>query len=407
MEQARPTTQRAHLLDALRGFALFGVVYSNFAGLAFWMMLPPEQKAALPGAFLDEPLEWFRIVFIDGKFYSIFSMLFGIGFGFFLEKGSDGLLRFYRRMFILLVVGWVHLRFLWNGDILFLYAVLGMLLPFFRKVGDRALLVITGVLLLSPIMLDAIRVLTDGGFDPGAYPRELGRSAIERLGLSREELRALAINGGLPEFMEHRRVTWLFRVDNLLSSNRVPKVFGLFLIGLWIGRRKLFRDPAAHRTLLMRVAVLGTLIGLPGCILTYWSEGNLDELPDTEGLWYTIGYAIGVVPLAMAYAAGFALLWTKERWRRMLDLLAPMGRMALTNYLMQTVFGILLFTGLGFGWGTHVSAVTFESMAVGVFIVQMLWSHWWLQRFQYGPMEWLWRSLTYGKVMPMARDQAG
>ena len=130
-----PATHRAELLDALRGFALFGVVYSNFAGLANWFGLSPEQRAALPGAVLDAPLEWFHAVLIDGRFYSIFSLLFGIGFGFFLEKGSDGLLRFYRRMFILLVIGWLHLRYLWNGDILFLYALLGMLLPLFRKIG--------------------------------------------------------------------------------------------------------------------------------------------------------------------------------------------------------------------------------------------------------------------------------
>ena len=107
--------------------------------------------------------------------------------------------------------------------------------------------------------------------------------------------------------------------------------------------------------------------------------------------------------MAMAYASGFALLWTKERWLRLLNVFAPLGRMALTNYLMQTIIAIFLFTGIGFGWGTHVSAITFESLAVGVFILQVLWSQWWLKRFQFGPMEWLWRSLTYGKLMAMRK----
>jgi len=399
-----PATQRADLLDALRGFALFGVVFSNYGGLAYWVFLSPEQRAVLPGSMFDAPLDWIHMVLIDGKFYSIFSMLFGIGFGFFLSKGSDGLLRFYRRMFILLVIGWLHLRYLWNGDILFLYALLGMLLPLFRNVRDRTLLIVATVLLLMPLAIDTLNVVTDDAFDPGSYPRGIAESRLEELGLAKPAFRAGVINGGVHEFVESRSITWLFRMDNLLSTNRLPKVFAMFLVGLWVSRRKLFADPAAHIGLLKRVLLIGTVIGLPGCILTHWAHEHLEELPLAEGLWETLGYTIGVVPLAMAYASGFALLWTKERWLRSLKVFAPLGRMALTNYLLQTIIAILLFTGLGLGLGTHVSAITFESLAVGVFILQVLWSHWWLNRFQFGPMEWLWRSLTYGKVMAMQRD---
>lgn len=398
-----PASDRTHLLDALRGFALFGVVFSNYAALAYWMFLTPEQKLALPGSFLDAPLDWIHMVLIDGKFYSIFSMLFGIGFGFFLAKGTDGLLRFYRRMSILLIIGWLHLRYLWNGDILFLYALLGMLLPLFRNVKDRTLIIIAAVLLLMPLAIDGVNVLTNDAFDPGAYPRGLGRAEIERLGFTREAWRASVVNGGLHEFMESRKITWLFRIDNLLSSNRLPKVFAMFLIGFWVSRRKLFADPSAHVHLLKRVLVIGSVFGLPGCILTYWAAEHLEELPLAEGLWETVGYTIGVVPLAMAYACGFALLWTRDRWLHRLSVFAPLGRMALTNYLTQTIIALFFFTGLGFGWGTHVSAITIESLAVGVFILQVLWSHWWLKRFWFGPMEWLWRSLTYGKVMPMRK----
>ncbi|MCB9179413.1 MAG: hypothetical protein H6590_08345 [Flavobacteriales bacterium] len=128
------------------------MVWSNYAVLSYWLFMPHDAQAALNGSFLDAPLEAFHTVLIDGKFYSIFSMLFGIGFGFFLGKGSDGLWRFYRRMFILLVIGWIHLRYLWAGDILFLYAVLGLVLPLFRKLSDRALLITAAGLILSPIV---------------------------------------------------------------------------------------------------------------------------------------------------------------------------------------------------------------------------------------------------------------
>ena len=131
----------------------------------------------------------------------------------------------------------------------------------------------------------------------------------------------------------------------------------------------------------------------------WWSGGHLAGLPQASGLVSTTAYALGVVPLAIAFASGFALLWSQERWRQRLLVLAPMGRMALTNYLMQTIIALLLFTGIGLGMGTRVSAVSFEAIALAVFIVQVIWSRWWLRRFRFGPCEWIWRMLTYGRVM--------
>ena len=398
-----PAAQRTELLDALRGFALFGVAWSNYAVFAYWIFLSEEAMASLPGAWLDEPLEVFHNVFIDGKFYSIFSLLFGIGFGFFLEKGNDGVARFIRRLLILLGIGWLHIRYLWAGDILFLYAALGLLLPLFRKVSERALLITAAALLLVPIGIDAAQVLTHGGFDPARAMHALVHARDAELGSNVFEDMVKAPGGGLAEFNAAASRSWLFRFEDLVQSSRLPKVLGLFLLGLWVARRKLFADPSGHRALLKRSCIVGVAVGLPFSILRWWSETHLEHLPDAHGLLATIGYALGVVPLAIAYASGFALLWTSDHSRRWLQLLAPMGRMALTNYLMQTVLGIVLFAGVGLGWGMRVSAVGFESIALGVYILEVCWSLWWLKRFRFGPMEWAWRSLTYGKVMPMRK----
>lgn len=398
-----PAAERTHLLDALRGFALFGVVFSNFAMLSFWIFMSPADKAWLPGAWCDAFIEFCHGVFIDGKFYSIFSLLFGIGFGFFLEKGQDGLWRFYRRMLVLLVIGWLHMRYAWEGDILFLYASLGLFLPLFRKVGDRALIIVATVLLLSPIAIDTVTVITHGSVDPGARMRAMALAADTQLGVPENEINGMVPNGGLHEFVLYMKGAWLWRMEHILGSSRIPKVLAMFLIGLWVSRRKVFVDPGVNRALLRRVCFSGLALGLPASLLMWWSNEHVEHLPNAQGLVGTVGYAFGVAPLALAYAAGFALLWSKESWQRALKKLAPMGRMALTNYLMQTIIGLALFTGMGLGWGTRVSAITFESMAVGVFVLQVLWSHWWLKRFRYGPMEWLWRSLTYGKVMAMRK----
>ena len=398
-----PNAQRTELLDALRGFALFGVVFSNFAMLSFWLFSSPEQKAALPGARLDGLVNIFHGMFIDGKFYSIFSLLFGIGFGFFLDKGSDGLWRFYRRMLVLLLIGWLHMRYLWEGDILFLYATLGLFLPLFRKVGGRALVIIAALLIISPIAIDAVTVVTHGAFDPGAGAAAMAKAGDAILGVPDDQINNMVPNGGLKEFKAYMYGAWWWRIEHLLSTSRLPKVFGLFLLGLWVSRKKLFVDPASHRRLLQRVCIAGFALGLPFSTLLWWCGEQLFHPPDPEALITTTAYALGVVPLALGYASGFALLWTNERWRPRLRLLAPMGRMALTNYLMQTIIGLVLFTGMGFGWGARVSPIIFESIAVVLFFAEFGWSIWWLRRFRFGPMEWLWRSLTYGKVMPIRK----
>ncbi len=399
-----PAVQRTTLLDALRGFALFGVVWSNYAFLSTWIILDPEAQAALPGAWLDAVLIPFHDILIDGKFYSIFSLLFGIGFGFFLDKGGSGQARFVRRMLLLLLIGVLHLRFLWAGDILSLYAILGLLLPLFRRVSDRALLIIATVLLLSPIAVDAGRVLTDDVFYP-ASPIVTALDAEAAVNGSRSDAWRAVSAGGWKEFATICERFWLFRIWIIVDSNRPQKVLALFLIGLWIARRKLFADPAQHSELLQRVMSAGFTIGLPFCVLNWHSINHLPRLPEAQGLVNTISYTFGVVPLALAYVSGFALLWIDPRWQQRFLVLAPMGRMALTNYLMQTVIGIIIFYGIGFGLGGKVSMVGFESIALTVFIVQVLWSHWWLKRFNFGPMEWLWRSLTYGKAMVMRKER--
>jgi uncharacterized protein len=398
-----PVSQRTDLLDALRGFALFGVVWSNYAVLSLWMFMDPEARSALPGALVDPSLEAFHTILIDGKFYSIFSLLFGIGFGFFLAKGNDGLWRFYRRMLILLVIGWLHLRYLWAGDILFLYAVLGLLLPLFRGLSDRALLLTAAALILSPIAIDAAVVLTHTRFDPVAPLLRFLEASDARYGNSTFEALLAVADGGWKEFVHAGERGWLFRFVHLVESNRLPKVLGLFLLGLWVSRRQLFVHLEQHAPLLRRLCIAGFLIGLPSSVFMAWANAHAAYPPDPSALLRTASYAFSVVPLAIAFASGFALLWRNGTWQHRLRILAPMGRMALTNYLMQTIIALLLFYGIGLGWGMRLSALQFEGLALAVFLVQVLWSHWWLARFQFGPFEWAWRSLTYGKVMPMRK----
>lgn len=150
--------ERFAILDILRGLALVGIAVANFPEFALYTFLKPEAAAAMPTARVDGVVRFLQYVFVDGKFYTIFSLLFGIGFSIIManaeRRGASGFRIFYRRMAILLAIGFLHLMFIWSGDILMLYALMGMLLPLFRRASDRMLLSWAAALLFLPVVID-------------------------------------------------------------------------------------------------------------------------------------------------------------------------------------------------------------------------------------------------------------
>lgn len=152
------SSERFIILDALRGFALLGIAMANFPEFSLYTFMSAEDTAALPLSGADRLLRYLLYFFVDGKFYTIFSLLFGIGFSIIVEnitrKGGNALFVFYRRMIVLALIGIVHLMFIWSGDILLLYALLGMLLPPLRKLSNRSLLTGAFVLLFIPVVVD-------------------------------------------------------------------------------------------------------------------------------------------------------------------------------------------------------------------------------------------------------------
>jgi len=166
------------------------------------------------------------------------------------------------------MIGGLHLRFLWAGDILTLYATLSLLLPLFRVVGDRAFLIIASVLVLSPIAVDASRVLTDDGFYPTSALTEALAADDATHGSLWQVLRGV-LAGGRAEFTDGCERSWLFRIWVIVDSNRAQKVLALFLIGLRVARRKLLIDPAVHRYLFRRDMFAGVAIGLSFCVLNW------------------------------------------------------------------------------------------------------------------------------------------
>lgn len=401
------TRERIVALDSLRGFALLGILIANLSSFDGWYFMLPEQRAGLWSVGADGIVEFLQHVLITGKFYTIFSLLFGIGFAIQLSRlrarGGNFVGRYVRRLLILLGIGFLHM-YLWYGDILMLYALCGLVLLFFRDSGDRTLIAWAVALILLPIPHYAVMWL--GGIDVSMPLFELGARIATSDGIpgatsdaGMDALLPLLKEGGFRELFQVWLPAGLMRFGDFIFDSRMLKVFGIFLIGLWVGRRIEKGALLDNIDLLRRVVVVGLAVGLP---VNIW----LAVLLESGGTWpitglgfaQTILYALGVVPLGLAYAAGFALLLRRSSWRRPLGALAPVGRMALTNYLGQTVVGVSLFYGVGLGLMGTMGPLHWTILALVIFATQLMLSMLWLRYFRFGPMEWLWRSLTYGET---------
>ncbi len=380
---------RIVLLDALRGFALLGILTANLPVFAGWVFYSWNEMAAFAGKDVSETYDQLIKFFIDGKFYTIFSLLFGIGFTLQLDRlekrGAAGIAVFRRRMLVLLAIGLIHMCLIWQGDILTLYAVLGLLLPLFWRWKDRTLLWLAIFLMLLPLVL--VPLCAKLGIDLG-HPFESAGIAV---------IKAIdgGDNGSALAYMQRTDwqgfLTWQlsgspFRIEHLLHTWRIPKVLGVMLLGMLLGRRLIAGTLLTDRRLLKRAVVLGLAIGIP-CNLVF----ALDQEVYQEH-WSSI---LGTVPMALAYAATFILAWT--RFHRILGLVAPVGRMALTSYLTHSVIGVLLL-GPFLGIAGRVGPIAIAALVIPIYGAQILFSRWWLAHHDQGPMERLWRWGTYGSV---------
>lgn len=382
--------ERHSLIDALRGIALAGVLLANLGWLCLYEFMTEAERAALPSADFDAIgltiMQWF----VNVKAITVFSLLFGLGFALqidrAMQRGEGGLRRFLHRLFWLLVIGVLHSYLLWWGDILLVYALCGFLLVLFRRAPDGVLL--WGGLFIAVVLPGLLQPVLNG------WSPETLRAQVYAVGLqgfqSASPTQALATNTALANWT--RMSNWTL----------VCFVLGRFLLGYWAGRRCLALQPQQHLAHLRRVfwmvvamAVISLLVLKGVELFAQWPR---------EGAGRALRNALQrLAPLALgiAYALAFAGLFARPRIAKALQWLVPVGRMALTNYLMQSAIGIALFYGIGMGIGPRHGVAGWWWAWAGIFAAQTLFSHWWLARFRFGPCEWAWRSLTYGAWQPM------
>jgi uncharacterized protein len=398
---------RITVVDVLRAVALFGIViaHSEFEFLAG----PPPTPAFGQVHEFDPLVAKLVDVFTNGKFFAIFSFLFGLSFSIQLEnaarKGAAFAGRFAWRLAVLLLIGAVHQAF-FTGDILMIYALLGFLLIPLRNLGNRALLWLAALLALNI---------------PGVL---LGLASLMAPPPTAEAQQAAAAAGQQFAEMAHRQ--WLIKRDGslleLVTLNytetpglklmfqvftcRLWMTFGCFLLGMYAGRIGLFRDSPENRALMRRMLIVGGVVAAATTIVMLYHPAPLAARTLLDVL---SGFATSVQWCALAafYTAAVALLYWRQPARGLLPALAPLGRMGLTAYLMQTVFGLVLFYGIGFGLMGSLGSGVATAVGIAFFAAQILMARAWMNRFSMGPVEWLWRSITDLRVRPLAHQATG
>ncbi len=342
----------------------------------------------------DRILDFLELVLIEGKFYTIFSALFGIGFSILLTRAqAKGLLfhRFFlRRLFFLYLIGAAHAILFWHNDILQFYALCGALLLPFVRVRNRTIIVFSALALVAPAVITLAGAIPPGSF---TAPRDM---LFDRFGFTHGTRIDLLTSGSVAQIVRLNVSNWFGQLDHVITSGMLFKIFGCFLLGFYLGRNEIHKHLERYRPVIKRLAFFGTAVGVPLNVIyayTFSSESWLHTVSDT----------VAILPLSAGYASLLCLVWICPNGNKLLHHFAPVGRMALTNYVGQSVICTFIFYGTGFGLGGKMGPTLYLPVGFAVYLFQVMASRVWLSRFRFGPLEWLWRMLTYGSWIPLTK----
>ncbi len=403
-------TERVQIVDILRGFALFGILFVNMTIFSrpLQAILFPVDSAA---PWFDRAAEWLIHFLGEGKFYALFSLLFGLGLTLQMERiearGGKFVPLYLRRLLVLLGFGLVHAFLIWMGDILIMYALLGFLLILFRKAKPRTLLVWMIILIALPLLFNAgATALVEMGKSVPEGAQQIELVMAETIASFKTDLaRAYEVyaGGNFAEITAQRIYDYTsmgFSAFFVMGFN----ILAMFLLGVYFGKRGIFRDLEANRGLFRKLLAWGLILGLGGNALYASMILSMSRIEPTWPLMLaTLAQTIGAPLLMLAYVSAFCLLALSPVWGKRLQVLAPVGQMALTNYLTQSIVCTLIFYGYGLGLFGQMGMAAGIGLTIVIYLLQIPFSHWWMKRFKYGPAEWLWRSLTYLKLQPLSR----
>ncbi|SDK11522.1 DUF418 domain-containing protein [Natronincola ferrireducens] len=402
--QLQPVSEQSRVkeIDIIRGFALFGVLLVNvvfFSYVTIDSLTSGIHVLSYPlnlSNSTDRILAIFIKLFAEGKFYTIFSILFGLGFYIFIkkveEKGFSPKSLFRRRLLLLMLFGVLNLFLVWFGDILHVYALIGFILLAFRNKSIKSLKRWIVILLIISTLLMTISTPSPlalrshfGDVDYFSYSERVERSFDIYENGSYFEIIRFRITNDLP-----------FVLISLLFT--IPKILGMFLIGLLLAKLKIFHDIKGNLHLIKKMwkttgalSVLSTLI----CIIMGYIF-----LPSlvVASLFFGLFFELGTVFLSLFYITSLLLLLRKDTFIKILAPLQWVGRMALTNYLVQCILCSFVFYGQGLGLITNMGILAGVLFTVVIFSLQVIFSKVWFDYYKFGPLEWVWRKYTYSKV---------
>lgn len=382
-------------VDMIRGFALFGVLLVNMYSFGADSIAWNSPADLLAYSTMT--------IFFESKSWTLFALLFGFGFALQLElarvQGRPVIPAYLRRLAVLFVLGAAH-ALLYDGDILMLFAELGLVLLLVHRMPTRILVILAVTLLL---VFPFAHFTSSDHLDGPENPVEA------RADLAEDQLSHVYAVGTLAEIAaENALYIPANPLEDPTSAESGLAVFALLLLGFCLGRSGFLRDIPGHAASIARVRSWGLGLGLAVMaveqVLTATAGYEVFRSPHAAPDVQLVGdllFVFGTMALALGYAAALLLFAQTPRGRAMLTPLAAVGRLALTVYLVQTLLFTTLFHGYGFGQAFRLGPVAVTGWTLVIFALQVMACLWWSRRFRFGPIEWLWRSVTYLKWQPL------
>ncbi|OIJ15561.1 hypothetical protein BKP35_00775 [Anaerobacillus arseniciselenatis] len=392
-----PTSKNERIvtLDIIRAIALLGILSVNMKYFATPAIQAEMAGITYANTLLDQISQWFIFLFAEVKFISMFSMLFGIGFLLFMERGERRGVNvkklFKRRLLVLLCFGLIHIFFIWHGDILTFYALLGFVLLLTKAKKPKFLLKASFITMAVPITFFLIIALLLSSVEQNPSPEQQAtfENEVNRI----VEVYSTGSYGEI--FVQRINDIAFMIVGNFFL---IGVILTMFFFGMYLWKTEIFTNTTENIARVKKIAITSLMIAIPGLILATIGKLLIDG---GESPWYFVQYAglfMSGPTLSIFYIMSLLLLFeNKQRLARVARFLQPVGKMALTNYLMQSIMVTFIYYSYGFGLFGQIGPFYGLLITFGIFAVQIVYSYFWMKKFNYGPMEWLWRRLTYGK----------
>jgi uncharacterized protein len=391
LNSQKPTaqSQRIVLLDIYRGFAILGIFVVNIGAMNS-SYFSQEVFAAKWTSPLDQIVELILQLFFYTKFFPIFSLLFGLGISMqairLSEKGLLNFSFFGRRMGFLFLIGLLHITFLFSGDVLNIYAILGLLITILINKSNKLILTLAFILLLFPFYDQVLgEILKFFNFDPGIFLADY----------TPQKVNEIIRSGSYVDSIKFRWLEYMYNIP-LLFGFFAPMALAMFLLGLYLGKNKIYEKLDSFIFQIRKPMLWITLFTCLYRLLFLFVFTGWDIYRTEVGRTVFIKLMVlSDIQFGMFYLWLLGWVWYHTHWQKILSPLQYVGRMALTNYIFQSLVGLVLFSSVGFGLYESMSPFQTLATAFGVFIFQIFLSKIWFNYFKSGPLEWIWRRFTY------------